>query len=133
MHWYTSGRVMPGQSRCGISRRRYTPWLMTYLVALGCAASAEADPTRFDASAGNVVWRVHGDGFLRWDRRRLPMDAAILELRLQTRAMAAESLLQLVVEVYPEPVAGCEASAVEDVERLLRELQIMGVRQVRLL
>jgi hypothetical protein len=103
------------------------------LFAAGCAATADADPTRFDSSAGSLEWRVHGDGFLQWDQRRMPVDAAILQLRLQTRAMAPEAVLQLVVQVSPAPVAGYEDAAAEEVQRLLRELQIMGVRQVRLM
>jgi len=124
--------VINRSARLRSPSRQFSLALAAFL-ALGCAAGAEADPTQFDAGAGVVAWRVHGDGFLSWGQRRLPVDAAILELRLQTRAMPSEALLQLVVDVRPDPVEGQEVQVVQEVERLWLELEIMGVKQVRMM
>jgi len=106
-----------------------------------CGACASDAPelerrTVFDASAGAVTVTVLGDGFVRAGERRVPLEAFVLELRQQTRAMAAEELLRLVVHVLATPqVAGSPAAqaAQRDIARFMHELEIMGVKQVRLL
>lgn len=89
----------------------------------------------FDESAGVVAITVLGDGFVRSGEKRIPLDAIVLELRQRTRTMAKEELLRFVVQLFTEPqLPGSPAADVarKGVDRLFRELQIMGVRQIRL-
>ena len=101
----------------------------------GCASDAPAG-IDFDSSAGLVVVDVAGDGFVRCGERRLPLEALVLELRQRTRAMSKEQMVRFVVQLRADPqAAGSEAAAraQASMNRLVDELTIMGVRQVRYL
>jgi len=103
----------------------------------GCASETpELDrAVVFDESAGVVAITVLGDGFVRVGEKRMPLDAIALELRQRTRAMSKDDLMRFVVQLFTEPqLPGSEAADVarHGVDRLFRELQIMGVRQIRL-
>lgn len=96
----------------------------------GCASSEPLDMSLGTASAtADVV--VLGDGFVRFEGRRVPLERCVLELRLRLRAMAESdrASFRIVLEVARD--AGPDATT--DVERLLDQLQIMGVPQVRCL
>jgi len=113
----------------------------TVLLAAVLAACASELPeltqkTVFDASAGEVEVTVCGDGFVRSAGRRLPLEAIVLELRQRTRAMRKDELARFVVHLLVETQpAGSDAAARtgQGVERLLLELDIMDVGQVRVL
>ena len=106
-------------------------WPALFL-ALGACVADDVVETQFDARAGFVVVEIGGDGFVRCDDRRLPLEALILDLRQKTRRMDQVDLLRYVVRIRFGDVAN-----VEDVSnqqrasaRLLDELEIMGVRQI---
>ncbi len=103
-----------------------------------CAACAANEPARpdFDNSAGLVVIDVAGDGFVRVGDRREPWEAVVLELRQRTRAMTADEMQRFVVHLRadPQPAGSNErAVAQKTMNRLVAELEIMGVRQVKYL
>ncbi len=92
--------------------------------------------TIFDASAGEVEVTVCGDGFVRSAGRRVPLEAIVLELRQRTRAMKKDELRRFVVHLLVEPQAAGSAAAAragQGVDRLLLELDVMDVGQVRYL
>lgn len=101
------------------------------LVLTACAA--EAPPTSFDDSAGIVVVEIGPDGFVQCGGRRMPLEACVLELRQRARGMTSDELGRFVVQLrtVPQPPRSeAEANAARALNRLLGELQIMGVRQV---
>ena len=104
-------------------------------VLLGACASEAPANTSFDSSAGLVIVDVLGDGFVRSADRRMPLEAFVLELRQRTRKMSPDELSRFVVQLRADPLPGPEAAACaqQGMNRLLREFQIMGVRQVRYL
>ncbi|HZN39217.1 MAG TPA: hypothetical protein VFD82_10465 [Planctomycetota bacterium] len=111
----------------------FSLWAAALLGA--CASEAPAN-TSFDSSAGLVVVDVLGDGFVRSAERRMPLEAFVLELRQRTRRMSREDLKRrFVVQLRADPLPGPEAAAraQQGFERLLHELEVMGVRQVRYL
>ena len=79
-------------------------------LALGACASDDGVVTEFDYSAGLVEVEVLGDGFVRVDERRIPLEALVLELRQATRAMARSELLRYVVRVRLAKVASSSAT-----------------------
>jgi hypothetical protein len=100
-----------------------------------CASEAPADVSSFDSSAGLVIVDVLGDGFVRSAERRMPLEAFVLDLRQRTRKMSPDELKRFVVQLRANPLPGPEAAALaqQGMNRLLDELQIMGVLQVRYL
>ena len=103
------------------------------LAALGCAAN-EPEGVDFDSSAGLVVVEIAGDGFVRYDGRRIPWEAAVLELRLRTRPMDADQRSRFVVQMRIDTADGdeaAEARAMRDRDRLIDQLHIMGVQQAK--
>ncbi len=118
------------------TRRSSLPGLFAVLAACATDAPGPVPPRTFDASAGTVEIVVLGDGFVRSGDRRLPLELMVLELRQRTRAMAREDLQQhFVVHVSAEPQPAGSATArraQQGVRRLTDELQIMGVRQVKI-
>lgn len=110
--------------------------LLFVVAALGGCATEPEQPPGFDDSAGLVVVTVLGDGFVKTGERRIPVEAVVLELRQRTRAMPLEQRQRFVVRVLmTELQAGSPEAgrAGRDLERLLQELQIMGVKQARVL
>ncbi|MCK5940537.1 MAG: hypothetical protein KAI24_01105 [Planctomycetes bacterium] len=105
-----------------------------FLLSIAAAACASGPPveTEFDYSAGLVTVELLGDGFVRVDERRIPLEALVLELRRATRAMERSELLRYVVRIRLAKVKGGEAARVQQMARarLLDQLEIMGVRQV---
>ncbi|MFT4515076.1 MAG: hypothetical protein ACI89X_001216 [Planctomycetota bacterium] len=102
--------------------------------ALSSCATDMPISTTFDSSAGLASCQLLGDGFVRTGDRRIPLEAFVLELRQATRAMTSDELSRYVVAI------GIDASVEGDVaaqnisdgrEFLLRQLEIMGVRQAR--
>lgn len=112
--------------------------MMTLSKVLACVAlsSCAADmpiTTAFNSSAGLVSCEILGDGFVRTGGRRIPLEAFVLELRQATRAMTSSELGRYVVMIGFDANVR-EGVAAENIsggrEYLLRQLQIMGVRQV---
>lgn len=104
------------------------PWLAA------CASDAPAAVTEggFDASAGRMVVTLLGDDFALLDGVRMPLDAVVLRLRLQVRALGAEQLDRFVVKLVigkdvPEAAAG---RLMEQKKRLMEEAYVMGLRQL---
>lgn len=107
--------------------------VVTFAVALVAACStSEPAPKSFDDSRGQVVIVVGNDGFVRCDDRRIPLEAAVLELRQRTRTMSTDDLGHFVVDVStaPQPDQHAADAARAAMNRLVDELQVMGVRQV---
>lgn len=103
------------------------------LIAMFAACAADAPSTSFDSSAGLVAVDIAADGFVRADGRRIPLEACVLELRQRTRAMTAGELSRFVVQLRTdaqEPGSETEANVRHALNRLLDELQVMGVRQI---
>ena len=102
------------------------------IAALAACASGPAVDTQFDYTEGLVTVELAGDGFVRVDDRRIPLEQFVLELRRATRAMERSALLRYVVRICLAPVEGGEAARVQQSSRrrLLAELEIMGVRQI---
>ena len=98
---------------------------------LSCAGD-DAVETQFDASAGMVTVELLGDGFVRVEDRRVPLEAFVLELRQSLRQMARADLLRYVVRVRLADVGSGAAASTQRASRrrLLGELEIMGVRQI---
>ena len=101
-------------------------------LALSSCAGDDAVETQFDSSAGMVTVELLGDGFVRVDDRRVPLEAFVLELRQSMRQMARADLLRYVVRVRLAAVGGGAAARTQRASRrrLLGELEIMGVRQI---
>lgn len=99
-----------------------------------CTSCASELPisTTFDSSAGLASCKILGDGFVMTGERRIPLESFVLELRQKTRAMTSDELRRFVVTVGfdPDVQDGAAAKNIADGrEYLLRQLQIMGVRQ----
>jgi hypothetical protein len=96
-----------------------------------CASEPGTDAARQAAEAQPVTEtidvRMLGGGFVGTGGRRIPVDALVLELRQRTRAMDAAARLGLLVDVVLAEDAA--ANAARDLDRLLEQLQILGVRQ----
>lgn len=118
-----------------MNTHRHPSWIVGALLA-ACATEQPDAPLAFDSSAGIVVVTVCGDGFVREGDQRMPLEACVLRLRQRTRAMPREERLRFVVQLLVEPQAeGSEAAARarQGMERLVGELEVMGVRQIRYL
>lgn len=105
---------------------------MLVCAALSSCATDMPIRTTFDSSAGLASCELLGDGFVRTGDRRIPLEAFVLELRQTTRAMTRSELSRYVVMIgFDASVRDGEAA--ENIsdgrEYLLRQLQIMGVRQ----
>ena len=109
--------------------------LLPVLLLAACASNEPAG-VDFDSSAGLVTVDVAGDGFVRCDGRRVPWEAAVLELRQRTRAMSPDELARFVVHLRAdpqEPGSDAAATSQQTTNRLVDEFVIMGVRQVKFL
>lgn len=108
--------------------------IVTALLLAACASEEPASPASFDDSLGRVVIVVAADGFVRCDGTRMPLEAAVLALRQRTRQMSPDDMLRFVVQLDGEPQAP-DSAAAETVQRaknrLVDELYVMGVRQIR--
>jgi len=116
-----------------MSRRQASSLALVGLLAsLAACESGPPVTTEFDYSAGLVDVELLGDGFVRVDGRRTPLEALVLELRRATRQMERSELLRYVVRIRLAGVEGGEAARIQQGSRarLLSELEIMGVRQI---
>jgi len=110
-------------------------WLPGIVLLAACAANEPAG-VEFDSSAGLVVVDVAGDGFVRCGARRVPWEAIVLELRQRTRSLSKPELQRFVVHLRADAHAeGSDAAAQcqRTMDRLVDELYIMGVGQVKYL
>ena len=113
---------------------RLTPFVFT--IALACASEEVAPRTSFDDSKGLAVVAAIGGEFVQLDGARMPLDEAIVRLRLRTRELSRDDLRQrFVVQLLATPSGddAMDRSIRAQLERLLDELRIMGVKQVRYL
>jgi hypothetical protein len=107
-------------------------------VALGAACGSAHPALRdFDDRAGSAEVQVGGDGFGVYDGERLPLDLIVLRLRWRTRAMDYEARSRrFVVRLrLADGLAGGDAAAraQQELFRMIDELYVMGVHQVKLL
>ncbi|MFY9341946.1 MAG: hypothetical protein WAT39_05630 [Planctomycetota bacterium] len=101
-----------------------------------CASEQPAGTSGFDDSAGVVEVAVAGDDFVLCGGERLPLDAFVLRLRQRTRAMTRDQLNRFVVHIRMAadiPAGEPAKVAYANKNRLLDELHVMGVTQVRYL
>ena len=113
--------------------RRVAPLACAVLV-VACASDRPAGTSGFDESAGVVEVFVAGDGFAQFGGQRQPLDEVVVRLRQRTRAMTRDQLGRFVVHLRLAPgIAEGEPSklANDGLNRLLRELEVMGVTQAR--
>lgn len=111
------------------------PGLLCCLALSACTADNNYR-TEFDASAGEVEVSVLGDGFVRMHGERVPFEAAVLTLRQRARAMSAGELSRFVVHLKATPIGDSTAVSehvAADLDRMLGQLQVMGITQVRYL
>lgn len=104
------------------------------LLGLAACAANEPDGIDFDQSAGLVAVDVGADGFVTCDGRREPWEACVLALRQRTRTMTPDELARFVVQLRVVTSGDDEqeeARAMRDRDRLLDQLDIMGVQQAR--
>ncbi|MCR9246074.1 MAG: hypothetical protein NXI31_13665 [bacterium] len=97
-----------------------------------CATGAPRGAHDFDDSAGRAEIAVLGDGFVRLDGQRVPLEAGILSLRQRFRAMPRADRARFVVELWQTPIrddAAIRREVAAGSNRLLDEFQIMGVLQ----
>lgn len=115
--------------------RSLGPMSLTAMLACFALSSCATDmpiSTSFDSSAGLASCEILGDGFVVTGDRRIPLEAFVLELRQTTRTMTSDELSRYVVAIgfNPKVEDGIAAKNISDGrEYLLRQLQIMGVRQ----
>ncbi len=110
--------------------------LLATLLLAACASEQPAGTAGFDDSAGVVDVTVCGDDFVRCAGERLPLDAFVLRLRQRTRAMTRDQLDRFVVHLRMAsdiPAGEPAKVAYANKNRLLDELHVMGVTQVRYL
>jgi hypothetical protein len=98
------------------------------LLLAACAASEPAAP-QIGVSTDVTLVTVIGDGFVRTGDRRIPLELFVLEMRQRVRSLDAAAMLQVEVQIAVEPDSG-EVGA-RGASALLDQLQIMGVKQVR--
>jgi hypothetical protein len=113
-------------ARCGA-------WLLTgsLLAAIaGCASADEPGAPELAPVTATVAVQVFGDGFVRCDQRRLPLELFVLELRQRVRSMPKADVAGLHVVIAIDQDGG--DAAVRAAERLVDELQVMGVQQGQL-
>jgi len=101
--------------------------LWSLLSVAGCATGGMGAPD-LPPVTDRVQVMVFGDGFVRTDDRRLPLDSFVLELRQRVRAMDPAQRGGLRIEIDVEPTGGNAAR--DGAERLVDQLQIMGIRNV---
>jgi hypothetical protein len=113
----------------GPARWSWIAWLAA--ATAGACSTAEYEPEQALAAAiaseasERLVVLVLGDGFVRTGDRRIPLELLVLELRQRTRSMTAGQRAGLCVAIGLAPDGG--EQAVRDAERLLDQLQVMGV------
>ena len=112
--------------------------LLVVAVSLALLAACTGAPasTDFDESGGVYEIAVHGDGFVRFEGERVPLEAAVLTLRQRLRPMAVADRARIVVQLRRAPVsddAEVARQIASDLDRLLQQCQIMGVQQARYL
>ena len=116
-------------------------WRLTSLACVALLAACVESPEgrlpigAFDESAGRIDVAVLGDGFVLADGRREPLESLVLELRHATRRMSADQLQRFVVYLRVSDTVrdGAAAQVAEQgVNRLLEELDVMEIAQVRL-
>jgi hypothetical protein len=108
-------------------------WL---LLVTGCA-TGDPSMAAFDQSAGYAEVHVGGDDFGVYEGQRQPLDQIVLRLRWRTRELDAEArsrrfVVRLLLADGITPGPGAER-AQQAMDRMIAELQVMGVLQVRYL
>lgn len=111
--------------------------LLPFSLLLACRSAEPNAPAAFDSSGGVVDVVCLGDGFVRCDGERMPLEACVLRLRQRTRAMSQEQLQRFVVQLQRDSAAAAEpllGPALDgQLNRLIEELDIMDVGQAKLL
>jgi hypothetical protein len=99
-----------------------------------CASEPVADTQGFDASAGRTVVTLLGGEFALLDGERMPLDAAILRLRLRARAMTPEQRARFVVrvDVAADVPEAAQPHVTAAYGRMMQELTVMEIDQLEL-
>ncbi len=108
--------------------------LMLLALFAACASEPPGVATIPDADT-TVVIHVAGDGFVRVDGRRIPLEAIVLELRQRARKMTADERARFVAEIRLDPQppdSDGERVAGKGRDRLIDEIYIMEFGTVRL-
>jgi hypothetical protein len=111
------------------------PVVLALAVPFAACASSEPVAALPSADAALTI-DVAGDGFVRIGERRMPLDAAVLELRQRARKMTADERVRFVVQLRTDPQPdGSEAARIarEGVNRLIDEFQVMGIGAAKVL
>jgi hypothetical protein len=116
------------------TRAPTAPALVAAIAAVlaACASDQPAQVLEFDDTGGRAVVTLLGDEFARLDGERMPIDAAVLRLRLRTRAMAPADLARFVVRVEVDPAVpeSAEERVLAARNRVVQALNVMEVGQV---
>ena len=94
---------------------------------VGCGATPSTLPN-MPAVAEGIEVVVYGNGFVRVDGRRMPLDLLVLDLRQRVRTMESSERGGLRVEINVDLDGGLPAR--DACERLVDQLQIMGIMNV---
>ena len=101
-------------------------WLCLPLL-VGCQTNETTLPS-MPAVAERIQVVVYGDGFVRTNGRKMPLDSLVLELRQRVRTMGRVERGGLRIEINVDLDGGL--SARDACERLVDQLQIMGIMNV---
>lgn len=101
-------------------------WLFLPLL-VGCQTNQPTLPN-MPAVAERIEVEVYGDGFVRIDGRRMPLDLLVLDLRQRVRTMDSGQRGGLRIEINVDLDGGLPAR--DACERLVDQLQIMGIMNV---
>jgi hypothetical protein len=104
---------------------------LTSLLLLAACASAEPLDVSLGAATEQIAVTVLGGGFVQSGGQRLPREAFVLALRQRVRAMPAEAVAGLRVEIGVASDSG--DSGGQDAAWLIDQLYIMGIQQARYL
>ena len=84
-----------------------------------------------DESGEHVTVTVLDNDWVRVAERRLPVDLFLLEMRQRTRPLPPEEARRMIVHILVEAPATLDVQPI--VDRLVEQLFIAGIRQIRYL
>jgi hypothetical protein len=102
---------------------------LLFLLAACASQEVEVVEPKVSAPAGKgMTVTVLGDGFVRADGQRIPLEAWILRARQHLRSLPREERPQFWIQVERDVAAG--AAVQPYVARLVQEFSLMGVQLV---
>lgn len=109
---------------------RVQSWSMVSLLLAACVGPEDTG-WPIDESGEQVTVTVLDNDWVRVGERRLPVDLFLLEMRQRTRPMKAEDARRMIVHILVEAPVALDVQPV--VDRLVEQLFIAGIRQIRYL